>query len=447
MTRSRFLVVGVGLAFVAPASAQQMQSTASIPLRKLENIVGTDSGVLKSVGAIRALSGGRVLVNDGIARRLFMFDSTMKQRTILADTADGAPANYGTASLPGLIPYLADTTLFVDRASMAFIKVHPDGKFGRVIAPPKNSDIYYMGVAGTGFDSKGRLIYRGYRSMPANAYMAYEMQFMNQRPAPGTERLMPPGPDSAPILRADFDTRGVDTIGLMKTPAPRNLVVYSQSPSGGMSAMGTSVYEPLPVTDEWALLPDGTIAIVRSHDYHIDWIAPDGTMTSTPKMPFDWKRITLEDKQLIVDSVKAARADWEAKQPPPRPIPGAPPNAPTPMRAPFRIVDAKELPDYYPPVRAGQVKADLDGNVWVLPSTSLAAGSGLVFDVINRKGEIFERVQIPAGRNLAGFGPDGSIYLTVAPPMAAPGAFQQQTLILVERGFLSPRAAPPSDKQ
>lgn len=36
----------------------------------------------------------------------------------------------------------------------------------------------------------------------------------------------------------------------------------------------------------------------------------------------------------------------------------------------------------------------------------------LNYDVVNRKGELIERVQLPAGRTIAGFGPNGAIYLS-----------------------------------
>jgi len=35
-----------------------------------------------------------------------------------------------------------------------------------------------------------------------------------------------------------------------------------------------------------------------------------------------------------------------------------------------------------------------------------------VYDVVNRKGELVERVQIPAGRTISAFGPGGVVYLT-----------------------------------
>ena len=38
-------------------------------------------------------------------------------------------------------------------------------------------------------------------------------------------------------------------------------------------------------------------------------------------------------------------------------------------------------------------------------------GGLLLYDVVNRKGEIIERVSFPKGRVLAGFGPGGVVYL------------------------------------
>lgn len=46
------------------------------------------------------------------------------------------------------------------------------------------------------------------------------------------------------------------------------------------------------------------------------------------------------------------------------------------------------------------------------PSTSMQARGGLLYDVVNRKGEVFERVQLPPFCALAGFGVRGTIYLS-----------------------------------
>jgi hypothetical protein len=54
----------------------------------------------------------------------------------------------------------------------------------------------------------------------------------------------------------------------------------------------------------------------------------------------------------------------------------------------------------------------MDGNLWILPTTSAQSKNGeLVYDVVNPKRGLFERVRMPAGRSILGFGPQGVVYL------------------------------------
>ena len=74
------------------------------------------------------------------------------------------------------------------------------------------------------------------------------------------------------------------------------------------------------------------------------------------------------------------------------------------------FVNPMDLPDYAPPFKAGTARADLAGNVWL--RTSYAMGAMPVYDVINSDGKLVDRVMIPEGRVIAGFG-DGVVYLGV----------------------------------
>jgi hypothetical protein len=42
-----------------------------------------------------------------------------------------------------------------------------------------------------------------------------------------------------------------------------------------------------------------------------------------------------------------------------------------------------------------------------------------VYDVVNRQGEIIDRVQFTGGRTLAGFGPGGAVYVLARGPTGA----------------------------
>lgn len=185
---------------------------------------------------------------------------------------------------------------------------------------------------------------------------------------------------------------------------------------------------PLPQNDDWAVMSDGSIAVVRVLDYRVDWYKSDGTLDRSQPLPFDWKRITDDEKTHLVDSLKAVAA--EASERAAQVVSG-----PRGFRPSFIPVEAEQLPDYYPPIRANSTLADQDGNLWILPATSSLVGAvmgggpgggrggppgagpaapaaGLAYDIVNRAGTLVERIQLPAGRSIAGFGPGGVVYLT-----------------------------------
>jgi sugar lactone lactonase YvrE len=75
------------------------------------------------------------------------------------------------------------------------------------------------------------------------------------------------------------------------------------------------------------------------------------------------------------------------------------------------MISASELPDYKPAFPPGSTRADTEGNLWIRTSQNV---NGIpVYNVINRKGELIDRVQLPKNRVLAGFGPGGVVYLAV----------------------------------
>jgi len=399
----------IAIAFAAAvltATALPGQQQKNIPIRQTRILASTDSGVISNVYVVRVMPDGRPMVNDANKRRLLLIDTSMKTFKIIADTAGEAKNNFGN-NLGGLLFYPSDSVAWVDRASQSLTIVDRDGNFGRTFSPPKASDMIYFQYSSAanyglpGFDAKGRLYYRaGLPRSPA----VFD---------PNTTDSVFIGPDSAPLVRADLESRRVDTIAYLKVPIDMSKRVTSE---GGFSVYG--MMNPMPSMDDWAYLSDGTVAIVRAQDYHIDWIAADGSRHSTPKMPFDWRRVTPEEKMRMVDSLQhyrdslSAASLERARAANPGLRIASPPAA--------LVVPPKYLPDYYPPLPVGsQVRVDLDGNLWIMPSTSIQAKDGLLYDVVNRNGEIVERVQLPGGRNLHGFAPGGIIYLSIPGNMNA----------------------------
>ena len=438
------------LAFAATAGSPCMAQSLP-PVRQLGPVTAVAKEPLGAVSTVRHLPDGRLLVNDILGRRIVMFDSTLSTATVIADTTSATAGAYGIRP-GGLIAYRGDSTLFVDPASLSMLVIDPNGKITRVIAAPRAQDVGFLvgGPFGNpGFDPMGRLIYRA----PPN--------FAAMRPPPTSgDRLpqFPTLPDSAALVRYDLTTRKVDTVTFFKTP--KFSMNVTRSPDGGIRV--SSTINPLPQGDDWVLLSDGTIALVRTKDYHVDWLNPDGTMTSSPKIPFQWERLTDEAKVAFIDSAKVAiekarasgqfgaggglqsiatagpegaprgpRREGQSGAAPAAPAPNAQPGTmavtsggnttvttvgpgggalggPLP---PLTMISPSELPDYKPAFAPGSTRADTEGNLWIRTSQNVDARP--VYNVINRKGELIDRVQLPANRVLVGFGAGGVVYLAV----------------------------------
>jgi hypothetical protein len=513
------LLSALALAIHAPAALAQADSApragatarpmAGPPVRRIATATAVSTEPLGAITGVRELPDGRVLLNDGTRRRLLLMDTTLRAVGVVLDSLAEIENTYGTRA-GTLVPYRGDSTLFIDPASFAMLVLDPAGRVARVRSVPRTQDVQWLTSSGfygwPGADARGRLVHR----LPA-------------RPAP--PRVAPPRgmpyfpqePDSAFIVAMDPDTRTQDTLGAVRIP--KSVYKFRMLPDGGFNV--NSVENPMPTSDGWAVLSDGTVAFVRVLDYRVEYLGPDGTLTSSPKLPFDWQRVTEADKQHIVDSVKAIQQrsaltsyatamirwvntykkpypadftlpagyrlqfglarDWKLPPgvtiperyvyacargeeptivPPPAaaaatpgaPAAVAPPTAATPAAVPAGaagppgappagtpscipapnsmfgggggtpppptprealVVDPSDLPDYRPPIGQGAVRADADGNLWIRTNPARPVPGGPVYDVVSRSGELTDRLQLPPGYTLVGFGRGRVVYLSM----------------------------------
>jgi hypothetical protein len=433
----RTLTAALLIATLLASSTNAQQSRP--PLRHLGAAVAT-SDALGAVAAIQALPGGKLLVNDPARRQLVLLDSNMKQLAVVADTTPATKAAYGTRT-GGLLPFRGDSALFVDPNSLSMLVIDPAGKITRIMAAPRANDVIFLlgGPQGNpGFDAQGRLVYRA-------------QSFGPPRGGAAGQPLQPPViPDSVPLVRYDLLTRKLDTAAFVHSPAPKFNIVQTER---GVSM--TSTINPLPEVDDWAILPDGTIAILR-RDYHVDYIDANGQKTSAPKIPFDWQRLTDSARTAIIDSAKARMARIRAAGPGGGGLvitregpggndvvaggPGGGPGAGAPMMVirterveggppprggapaggtlpasppPLSFVEPSELPDYQPAFTTGSARADREGKLWVRIFTPQQMNAAPEYDVIDRTGKLVDRVALPVGTTIAGFGPGGTVYLGV----------------------------------
>ena len=396
------LVVGAMIAMSSGLLGAQ-QRPALRPL----GAVAVVSPAFRSISAIRVLPGAGVLLNDPGSRQLLLLDSTLHVIRVVADTTEATHKAYGNGG--ALLAFRGDSSLFVSDASLSMLVLDAHGKVCRVMAAPRPQDISALtgGIFGkAGFDADGRLVYR-------NVFNSVIPPLKPDQPSPG-----PQFADSAPVVRFNFATRQLDTAAFTRVQGSRT--VFVQDTAGDH---WVPVIDPVPLVDDWAIRPDGVIAILRK-DYHVDFIDGHDVKTSGPLIPFDWHRLSDSDKVALVDTLKASIARSRATPPPAGMTPlgvnpqagGAPAyirqsqNAPPPVR----VLPAKDLPDYYAAFATGSMQADADGNLWVrtIPR-EVPAPNGPEYDVIDGSGKLVDRVLIPKGSTIIGVGPQHAVYLGV----------------------------------
>jgi hypothetical protein len=465
------------------------------PIRQISSASAVSKERIGQIVGVRELPDGRVLVNDGSSRRLLLLDTMLVLERVVLDSASEKENTYGNR--PGtLIPQRGDSTLFIDPQSLAVLVIDPAGNVTRVRSVPRVQDAYYYTQGGSdyglpGTDAKGRIVYgiEAQAAPPAHA-------------PPRGVPWFPQQPDSGFVVALDMETRKVDTLGVVRRP--KSEFIVKLSPTGGFNF--NSSINPMPTQDDWSALPDGSIAFVRGIDYRIEFRNPDGSWTSTGKLPYDWQPVSQEAKERLVDSVRVTQSknlrsqyvtamirwvntykrkyppnfsapegfvpaqgfakDWvfptgvkfppnyvygcaegeEPKMLPPAPgadttsvrrdtpfsgnFPGMPsgppggrpscipmpipnlaqvPNPPT-MRE-VSVISPNLLPDFKPPFAANAVRADLDGNLWIRATQTKPVRGGVVYDVVNRTG-LVDRLQVPTGYSIVGFGRGKVIFLT-----------------------------------
>jgi hypothetical protein len=431
MTGYTRILAALGLTVASVATAQQPPA-----VRALGPIERVSASALASVASAIPTHDGHVVVNDITGRRLLMFDSTLSRATIIADTAGSAPDSYGTGFGATLIRYRADTALFIDPRSLSMFVIGPAGAINRVMAVPRPDEAQALigGLFGVpGFDARGRLVYfGGINSLPGMLMLGLG------RPVPNTPEFMAHVQlnrvDSTFVVRADLTTRVLDTAASVKIPKSNRLLKLDAQ---GLLRSIEVTPDPLPLIDDWVVMADGSIALVRGRDYHVDWIDASGNRSSSPKMPFDWQPVTDEHKERLIDStVTSWQSDFDKITADRKARAGAGGGAAAgtgrggggtggrgggggsgPGARPMEIAPTvalrpalTELPDYMPPFTANAVTADADDNIWIR-TTTIVNGQP-VYDIVNRQGELVDRVQLPPFRTIAGFAP-GHVFMAV----------------------------------
>ena len=264
---------------------ERISAQQAVPIITVSAPAATSSQKFGGILGIREIADGKLLVDDAGNRRLLVLDAALAIQRVVLDSAIGTNA-YGRRPAP-IIPYLGDSTLFPDYQSVARLVLDGQGNIVRSLALPRSSDIGVI-RRGAAIDHAGRLVFLGDAPALASSTGA----------ATGKK-------DSMPLLRADFDLRRTDTVGQVSRP----LRVTRAMSLDSSTVLSIWTVDALQTQDDWAMLANGSIGIVRGHDYHVNWIRENGTTSSSQKLPFDWKQRIDDDKQRMIDSTRTSLSE------------------------------------------------------------------------------------------------------------------------------------------
>jgi len=358
-----------------PDGAQQ-GAQAPVTLGEAEAVYEESFSV---VSTVREMPDGRVLVADALGQVLVRLDLDAGTADTLGRVGEG-PEEYRQPDAVWPLP--GGRTLLVDLGNGRLTELSPELEFG-------DTRPYAVGDLGPGrelvlaipqaVDDRGRLYFRSFGRMGGGELAS----------------------DSAYILRLDLESEVVDSVGRFKLPGTTTRT------SGGPNNQNTSVSPiPLSAADAWGVASDGRVVIVRSGDYHVDWIGSDGNVVSGPAMPYEAVRIGRGEREEwahgrsetggglgIALSVSNNAMVMTASR-------GGASNDDD--------LDEYEWPDFKPAFYGRPIPVDPSGRAWV--RRHLESGEAPVYDVFDGAGEREMIVELPPERRVVSFG-DGTLYV------------------------------------
>lgn len=374
--RGRTVTIGGRAALAALVLlAPDVASSQRVPVRQLSRPEASSrAGFTKLVG-LRELADGRVVIVDELDRLVRVLDAGLEEVTQVGRQGSG-PGEYMS---PGRVFGLAgDSFAIQDQHNARMLVITGAGAVSgfldRFGAPPGTSvpDVKLPPMAA---DGRGCFYTQAAPGVAASTGSRVRLSA------------------SAPVLRWCGRDARRDTVALVGVPeseqtgaaAGRGLVV--RMPSG-----------PFSTRAQWAVAHDGTLAIVTPDPYRVEIVRPDGTRRQGPAVSYDRVRVT-----------EALKAEWrkDASAPVMGIMVGRDGSRSARAITP-QPREPAEWPAYLPPFLYDAVKAAPDGRFWVQRTT--AAGGPGAYDVFDSSGVLVERVAVPRGSRLLGFGRNG-VYL------------------------------------
>lgn len=359
----------------------------SVQLRQLSKADAEFSDPFTQISGVRELKDGRVLVVDSRDKVVQLLDLKSGSATKVGREGQG-PGEY---SLPMAIVALpGDSSAVFDPLNQRYLVIAPDGKTaGFFSSRPDADDDQRDASARPGGGM--RMMMGGISMSPPRGADASGNLYVAGAPfKPGADGPTPL--DSAPLQRFNRVKKAIETIGYLK--------VYRPQVSGGAGRMEVRIggANPFLAQDDWAVGPDGRVAIVYAGDYHVEWIAPNGQRVAGPATPYNKTKLTDAHKKWWNDNRRRNQSGlmitnnngrMSASTAPP---PAGPPE------------ERNDWPEYLPPFMGNDaLRVAPNGQLWVRRTT--ASEDVLpTYDIFDAQGKLASRVQLPKRSRVVGFG-------------------------------------------
>jgi hypothetical protein len=363
-------------AFAAPLIAQ--------PVRPLSKPDAEFSEPFSALTNVRELRDGRVVATDIRDKTVQVID--LKGNSARAVGREGSgPNEFGMPMR--LVGLQGDTTAVYDPLNGRYFVVSPAGTAGGTFtlgmedvtttsnAPAPGGGVRMMRVGGLnmpgGSDARGRIYFKG---------------------QPFT--MGPDGPtqaDSSPIFRYDRATKKTDTLGYVWNGAAATV-------SGSRNEMRVQIgVKPFAAADEWGVLPDGRVAVVRARQYRVDVLGGPtmvrGAVQNVAAIPVtEADKVEWREQRKRATPVMITRSEGPGGN---RVQTGAGPQV--------RMAEPSEWPATKGPFVSSTMMVAPNGQTWV--QRSRKAGDQVpVYDVFNASGALVDRISLPAEHRVVGFG-------------------------------------------
>ena len=311
------------------------------------------------IRAVRELADGRVLITDNSSSsRLVVADLTTSAVKELGRAGNG-PREYQNPP-DRLLPLPNDSTLLTSGGRPPrWVILHG----AEVIESlPMDSRPFLAANNAIGADTQGNVL-----ANRAVGTMKYDGPFSLQRNA---------------AIRANRRTGRVDTVAMLRGAEMSNRQVGTAARPFMISRQAN-----FSVPEQAMLFADGWIAVVRLVPYHVEWISPEGKVTTGPDL--GWKPIKLDDRE------KAAYTARMSKR-----VDGPVDNSRDPWV------------EFVPPIRTTAVIAAADGSV-LIPRSQWTGMEDNRYDLVDRRGFLIGQLVIGDAERVVGFG-RAAIYVAVA---------------------------------